>query len=182
MTGQTLVSKKVNSDEEYANYDALRRNYLASLTAVQLLVANDHAGDQIFALLQAAGGFDPNIDKGRLREFSDDLLDWARTESKSDFQGIRRSYLVNACGALENLAKCCFAAWVNEDPEVVERVKTKRFSLTLSEFLGRNRQDQIFSAADRVFQDIDGPPLAGQIPPPLVTSKSPTLDKRLTVR
>ena len=39
----------------------------------------------------------------------------------------------------------------------------------------------LFFSAPNVSHD-DGTPLAGQIPPDLVTSKSPTLDERLTVR
>lgn len=145
----------MDKDLAYDNYESVRRNYFVSLMAAKLMLGNDHARDQIEAHLQAVGGFDPKADKLRLRELGDDLVGWAHEESGTEFQGIRRAYLIGACGALENLAKCCFASWVNEDPATMERIRARKLSVSLSEFLDGDRQERIFAAADRVFQDTE---------------------------
>ena len=116
----------MDKDLAYDNYESVRRNYFVSLMAAKLMLGNDHARDQIEAHLQAVGGFDPKADKLRLRELGDDLVGWAHEESGTEFQGIRRAYLIGACGALENLAKCCFASWVNEDPATMERIRARK--------------------------------------------------------
>ena len=143
-------------DLAYDHYVAVQRNYLVSLIATKLMLGNDHAKDQIEAHLQVAAGFDPKTERSRLHKFGVELIDLAHKENETEFQGIRRAYLVNACGALENLAKCCFVSWVGEDPEVTERVQARRMSFTLSEFLYGDHQDRVFAAADRVFQEVDG--------------------------
>lgn len=152
----TTFIPKMDKDLAYDNYESVRRNYFVSLMAAKLMLGNDHAKDQIDAHLQAVGGFDPKVDKSRLRALGDDLVDWANEESATDFQGIRRAYLVSACGALENLAKCCFVSWVNDDPATIERISARKLSVSLSEFVDGDRQERIFAAADRIFQDTGG--------------------------
>ncbi len=82
------------------------------LMAAKLMLNDDHAQDKIFVHLQAAAGFDPKTDKSNLRELSSGLLTWATEQSQTDYQGIRKAYLIASCSALEHLAKSCFAAWV----------------------------------------------------------------------
>lgn len=141
--------------DAYTEYVSVRRNYFATLMAAKLMLSGDHAKDQIVAHLQVSAGFDPKTDKSRLSDQSADLVEWANEERRTDFQGIRRAYLIGACGALEHLAKCCFVAWVEEDSEIFERIQSKRLSFSLDEYLTGESQDRAFVAADRVFQAIE---------------------------
>lgn len=139
----------MDTEQARKDYDAVRRNYYVSLVAAKLMLCTDNTEVQISAHLQGAGGFDPAADKDWLREKGAEIVKWASEENESEFQNIRRAYLIGTCSALEQLAKCCFVEWVNEDSELADRIKLKEPSLLLS---ADDRQEQIFGEADRVFR------------------------------
>jgi hypothetical protein len=83
------------------------------------------------------------------------LFEWVSKEREGDFATLRRSTLVAACAAFENLAKAFFVEWAEWDISKVEGALSKRLTLHGDELL-LDERDRLFVLADVLYKDAKG--------------------------
>lgn len=83
------------------------------------------------------------------------VFDWVSSERGRDFATLRRSSLVAACAAFENVAKSFFVEWVEWDSTSVEGALSRRVSLHGDELL-LDERDRLFIFADSLYKEAKG--------------------------
>jgi hypothetical protein len=139
----------------YNEFINVGRNRAVQLVATNLLLSTDNIHSKVLALLKTVNGFPPEKDQEEWDEFAADLIEWAKDEHARRFQGIRQSSLVSACSAVEYSAKCLFVARAELEPASLDAISTKRFSVSLGDFVATTTRDRFFALADKLFQETD---------------------------
>ena len=148
---------KIGNDPHFfeakQRFSNVRDAYYTAVALVRQLAVNPDLGDTLAIQGFIRNGLKEQVDNQKLKDVSESVTRFAKSQLENDFQDYRHFAIVGICSALEYSLKSLFIDSVQCRKLSLDRFADKSINVNALDFSSLDREDRLSLLADKFYQD-----------------------------